>query len=215
MSSTPARPAPSPPLGADTPLAAQTSPASDPAPPSTRSRSAARTAPAAFTGLRRVLDLVEKVVTAAAVAGLSLIVLTVVWQVVARYVTSQSTAWAPELSQTAFVWTALLAIPLGVRSGRHMVVDLWRGRSERVQKAVFVLASVVVLVTCAVLAIFGIDMLGTSFQRSLPSLGISAGWQMLAVPVGFGLSFVFQLEVLARRFLDPASVEVDPAAQTV
>ncbi|WP_418606524.1 hypothetical protein [Georgenia sp. SUBG003] len=54
-----------------------------------------------------------------------------------------------------------------------------------------------------------------AFRRQLPSLGISSGWQMVAVPVSFALSFVFQLEVTVRRFVAPASVEVDPALQTV
>ncbi|GAA1488123.1 TRAP transporter small permease [Brachybacterium sacelli] len=165
--------------------------------------------------VRKVLDAVEKVVMVAAVISLGVIVLTVVWQVVARYVTSQSTAWAPELSQTAFVWTALLAIPLGVRSGRHMLVDIWRSRPERLQKTMFTVASLVVLVICGTLVVHGVEMLGTSFQRSLPSLGISSGWQMLAVPVGFGLSFLFQLEVLVRRFVAPRTVEVDPAEQAL
>lgn len=165
--------------------------------------------------LKRALDVLEKLVMYAAVGTLGIIVLTVVWQVVARYVTSQSTAWAPELAQTAFVWTALLAIPLGVRSSRHMLVDIWRGRSERIQKIVFTIASVVVMVICLTLVVYGIEMLGTSSQRSLPSLGISSGWQMVAVPIGFGLSFIFQLEVLVRRFVAPATVEVDPADQAI
>lgn len=165
--------------------------------------------------VKKVLDGVEKVVMLAAVLALGVIVLTVVWQVIARYVTSQSTAWAPELAQTAFVWAALLAIPLGTRSGRHMLVDIWRGRSEKLQKVMFTVASVAVMLICATLVVYGIEMLGTSSQRSLPSLGISAGWQMLAVPIGFGLSFIFQLEVLVRRFIAPESVEVDPTAQTL
>lgn len=163
----------------------------------------------------RVLDAVEKVVMVAAVVSLAVIVLSVVWQVIARYVTSQSTAWAPELSQTAFVWTALLAVPLGVRSGRHMLVDIWRGRSEKLQKLMFTLASLAVMAVCATLVVYGIQMLETSFRRSLPSLGISSGWQMLAVPIGFGLSFVFQLEVLVRRFVAPSTVEVSPAGQAL
>lgn len=165
--------------------------------------------------VKKVLDTIERVVMLAAVIALGIIVLTVVWQVIARYVTSQSTAWAPELSQTAFVWTALLAIPLGTRSGRHMLVDIWRGRSQTLQKIMFTLASLAVMLICATLVIYGIEMLGTSFQRKLPSLGISAGWQMLAVPVGFGLSFIFQLEVLVRRFIAPATVEVNPAEQAL
>lgn len=164
---------------------------------------------------KKILDAVEKAVTVVAVTALAAIVLTVVWQVIARYLTSQSTAWAPELAQTAFVWAALLAIALGVRSGRHMLVDIWRGRPEKLQKTMFTLASVAVLIICGTLFLHGIDMLGTSFRRQLPSLGISAGWQMLAVPIGFGLAFIFQLEVLVRRFVAPATVEVDPAEQTL
>lgn len=164
---------------------------------------------------RKILDSIEKVVMVVAVISLAVIVLSVVWQVVARYVTEQSTAWAPELSQTAFAWTALLAVPLGVRSGRHMLVDIWRGRSETIQKAVFVLASLAVMAVCGTLTIYGIQMLEVSFQRSLPSLGISSGWQMLAVPVGFGLSFIFQVEVLVRRFIAPSTVETDPAQQAL
>lgn len=165
--------------------------------------------------VKKTLDTLERAVMLAAVLALGIIVLTVVWQVIARYVTSQSTAWAPELAQTAFVWTALLAIPLGTRSGRHMLVDIWRGRSETLQKIMFTLASVAVLLICATLVVYGIEMLATSSQRSLPSLGISSGWQMLAVPIGFGLSFIFQLEVLVRRFIAPSTVEVDPSEQTL
>ena len=165
--------------------------------------------------VKKILDALEKVVMLAAVASLAVIVLTVVWQVIARYVTSQSTAWAPELAQTAFVWTALLAIPLGTRSGRHMLVDIWRGRSETLQKVMFTVASVAVMLICLALVVYGISMFGTSSQRTLPSLGISLGWQMVAVPIGFGLSFIFQLEVLVRRFIAPATVEVDPAEQAL
>ena len=165
--------------------------------------------------VKKILDALEKVVMLAAVASLAVIVLTVVWQVIARYVTSQSTAWAPELAQTAFVWTALLAIPLGTRSGRHMLVDIWRGRSETLQKVMFTVASVAVMLICLALVVYGISMFGTSSQRTLPSLGIYSGWQMVAVPIGFGLSFIFQLEVLVRRFIAPATVEVDPAEQAL
>ena len=165
--------------------------------------------------VKKTLDALEKVVMVAAVIALRVIVLTIVWQVIARYVTSQSTAWAPELAQTAFVWAALLAIPLGTRAGRHMLVDIWRGRSDLMQKVMFTLASVAIMLICLTLVVYGIEMFQTSSQRKLSSLGISSGWQMAAVPIGFGLSFIFQLEVLVRRFIAPATVEVDPAEQTL
>lgn len=168
-----------------------------------------------MNSVKRILDWLEKIVMLAAVIALGVIVLTMVWQVVARYVTSQSTAWAPELAQTAFVWAALLAVPLGVRQSRHMLVDIWQWAPEKLQKVMYTIAAVAVLTICVALVVFGTEMLETSFQRNLPSLGISAGWQMLAVPIGFGLSVIFQLEVLVRRFVAPATVEVDPTEQTL
>lgn len=168
-----------------------------------------------MNAVKKALDWLEKIVMLAAVIALGIIVLTMVWQVLARYVVSQSTAWAPELAQTAFVWAALLAVPLGVRHSRHMLVDIWQWAPEKLQKIMFAVASAAVMFISATLVVYGAEMLGTSFQRSLPSLGISSGWQMLAVPVGFGLSIIFQLEVAVRRFIAPATVEVDPTEQTL
>lgn len=151
----------------------------------------------------RVLDIIEKITMAGAILALFVIIFAVSFQVVARYVIDSSTAWTPELAQTAFVWAALLAIPLGVRSERHMLVDLWRGAPDAVRIAIYTLASVIIVAVCAALVFFGVEMVPVSFRRLLPGLGISSGWQMVAVPVGFGLSLLFQLELLVRHLKDP------------
>lgn len=159
--------------------------------------------------MKRVLDVLEKLLEAACVLALSVIVLAVSWQVLARYVTQASTAWAPEVAQIAFVWLSLLAIPVGLRHGRHMLIDVWfsvPGRSF--QTAVSTVSMLIVVGVSLVLAYYGWNVLEVAMRRTLPGLGISSGWMNLAVPVGFVLCAVYAVEAWwdgtrAHRLDDP------------
>lgn len=161
--------------------------------------------------LEAALRALERVALGGSVIALGTIVFAVVFQVIARYVTDVSTAWTPELAQTAFVWAALLAIPLGVRSERHMLVDVWSRFGDRIRAVIYVIASLAIIAIAGTLVYFGIAMLPISFRRTMPGLGISSGWQMLAVPIGFGLATIFQIELLIRRLIHrPAVTVVEP-----
>ena len=59
----------------------------------------------------------------ATVAG-ALMVTVVTAQVVARYGFNSSFDWADEVSRLAFVTTTFIAIPLGIRDGTHVGIDL-------------------------------------------------------------------------------------------
>lgn len=54
----------------------------------------------------------------------ALMVVVVSAQVVMRYVFNGSFDWADEVSRLAFVWTIFLAIPLGIRDGTHVGIEL-------------------------------------------------------------------------------------------
>lgn len=54
----------------------------------------------------------------------ALMVIVVFAQVVMRYIFNGSFDWADEVSRIAFVWTIFLAIPLGLRDGTHVSIEL-------------------------------------------------------------------------------------------
>lgn len=158
-----------------------------------------------------VLDGLARVVEALALTLMTVIVVAITWQVIARYVTAASTAWAPELASLAFVWLSLLSIALGIRRGSHIVVDVWSGvRTRWLQRLIDTLAAIAVVGVLLVLLYFGYQSLPTSFARSLPGLGIAAGWINLAVPVGSALSLVFAVEAWWRNVVGrpPADAEL-------
>ncbi|WP_157015564.1 TRAP transporter small permease [Mesorhizobium xinjiangense] len=58
------------------------------------------------------------------ILGAAMMAAVVSAQVVMRYVFNGSFDWADVVSRIAFVWTIFLAIPLGIRDGTHVGIEL-------------------------------------------------------------------------------------------
>ena len=72
----------------------------------------------------RVLAIADGGARLAVIAATASMVVVVSAQVVMRYVFNGSFDWADELSRLAFVWAIFLAIPLGIRDGTHVGIEL-------------------------------------------------------------------------------------------
>jgi TRAP-type C4-dicarboxylate transport system permease small subunit len=58
------------------------------------------------------------------ISGAGLMIAVVSAQVIIRYIFNDSLDWADEVSRIAFVWTIFLAIPLGIRDGTHVGIEI-------------------------------------------------------------------------------------------
>ncbi|WP_347344986.1 TRAP transporter small permease [Microbacterium sp.] len=145
-----------------------------------------------------------------AMALMAVVVFSVTWQVLARYVVSTSSAWTSELASLAFVWLAMLAIPIGIRRGRHMVLDIWEYFPYRkwLERSVTTVSAIIVVATFLLLVWFGFEAARPAFNRTMAGLPISFGWIALSVPVGAIFSAVFAIEAWWR--LIHAEKDVDP-----
>jgi len=73
-------------------------------------------APKALFSLQRVDELIGALC-------MVVIVLTITWGVLTRYLFAQPAAWSFEVALIAFVWMVFFGAAAGVRLQRHMVVD--------------------------------------------------------------------------------------------
>lgn len=158
------------------------------------------------------LDLVLQIL---GVLLLAAVTISVTLQVFSRYITQSSIPWTAELASYSFVWLSMLAIALGVRRGRHMLLDVWDYLPYRrwLTIAIETIAAIVVVGVLAMLAYFGYQGLDAAFNRSLPGLGIPYGWVTLAVPVGSVLAMIFAIEawwkgINAKPHEDPLTAGV-------
>lgn len=157
----------------------------------------------------RILDGLDRVLQVICVILLGVVVIAVSWQVVSRYITASSASWTVELASYAFVWLSMLAIALGVRRGRHMVLDIWEYVPYK-RWLMRILETVTVVIVVAVLGAlvwFGFEALPPSFRRNSPGLGVSFGWVALAVPVGAAFSLLFAIEAWWKLFHAPQGVD--------
>lgn len=72
----------------------------------------------------RVLHALDHLVMVLLLVAVGTMVGVVSAQVLLRYGFNLSIDWADEISRLAFVWSIFLAIPLGVRQGAHIGIDI-------------------------------------------------------------------------------------------
>lgn len=139
--------------------------------------------PAGWAG--RALDGLNRLITGVLLATVAVMVSVVSAQVALRYGLNRSIDWADEIGRLAFVWSIFLAIPLGVRQGAHIGIDImvdklparWRSALKRAGAAL-----------CAAL-MFAIAWAAFRVAREqwdelMATVDWSVGW--FIVPVGLG-----------------------------
>lgn len=106
-------------------------------------------------------------------------------QVALRYGFNQSIDWADEISRLAFVWSIFLAVPLGVRQGAHIGIDVVVNQLP--PTAQVGLRRVAAALSAAMMLAIAWAALGVAreqWDELMATLDWSVGW--FIVPVGLG-----------------------------
>ena len=142
-------------------------------------------------------------------------------QVLARYIINSPTVWSEELAVSLFVWVAMLAIPLGLRRGEHLTLDLLTHHIPPLaNKVLAVVIATLSVLTFVLIGYFAFKLLQSADRQLLA--GIAGGlaiqakvsWVYLAIPVGSALAVVFTIErlvLLLRGKVRFLNVDADQA----
>jgi TRAP-type C4-dicarboxylate transport system permease small subunit len=119
------------------------------------------------------------------VAMLATMVLVVSVQVLLRYVLNSSFGFADELSRLVFVWSVFLGIPLGIRMGSHIGMELLSARlpprlQDILARAMAALAAAMMSLVAWQSALVAVDQ----WDEAMASMDASAAWFLVAVGVG-------------------------------
>lgn len=137
----------------------------------------------------RVLDLLDRTVTGALLVAVTTMVGVVSAQVALRYGLNQSIDWADEISRLAFVWSIFLAIPLGVRQGAHIGIDMVVMKfSPAVQQLLRRVAALISALMMGVIAWAALRVAIEQWDEMMSTLDWSVGWFIVPVGVGAALS---------------------------
>jgi TRAP-type C4-dicarboxylate transport system permease small subunit len=132
-------------------------------------------------------------------ALLSLLVVTVFAQVLARYVFLAPLVWAEELAVFCFSWVVMLGIALGTRERAHLVCDfLPQGAGRRLDGITETVAGLVVVVAAVVFIVYGSQFAVLGLRRFSFATGLPMTGLYVAMPVSGLLMLLFVGEQVVR-----------------
>ncbi len=131
------------------------------------------------------LVLVDRLAGGAIIAAMAAMVVVVSLQVLLRYAFNTSLDWAEDIARLLFVWSIFLAIPLGVKQGSHIGIELLvmrlppPGRTFLVRCMALGCAALM-----AVVCYQGVLLTVQQWDEFMPTLNVTAA--LFMVPVAFG-----------------------------
>lgn len=145
----------------------------------------AATAGAAPAWPLRLLHAGDAALTVVLVAAVAVMVTVVSAQVALRYGFNRSFDWADEIGRLAFVWSIFLAIPLGVRDGAHIGIDLVVDKlppagQSALRRAGAALGAALMLAICWA----AVRTCREQWDELMSTVDISVGWFIVPVAVG-------------------------------
>lgn len=145
---------------------------------------------------------IDRFLSVLVIGLLAAIFVTLLSQVVMRYVFASPLAWSEELARYLFVWLTFLGAALAYRLGAHIAVDLLaeyleRRAGVRAGQVLALAIQAVVVAFLAALLVGGVGLVRGTTHQVTPGLGISMSWVYLAIPVG---SAVMILSAAGKAF---------------
>jgi TRAP-type C4-dicarboxylate transport system permease small subunit len=154
--------------------------------------------------------------TVIAIGALVSLFLSLMAEVVVRYLTTQGLGWPSEMPNLLFPWLVMAGIVLAAQRGAHISVTLVLGMLGRNAARLLLLGmQVVVAATFFYLAYIGLAVIEITGSEVYPVTGVSARWAYLSLIVGFIGVGLTAVTTFGRLLLveDPLSVRAHIAEE--
>ncbi len=160
-----------------------------------------------------IVSLIDKAIVSisvtVALATLVSMFVSLIAEVIVRYLTNKGLGWPTELPSLLFPWLVMSGVVLAAQRGQHIAVTAILGiLGNTATRWLLVLLQVLVGATFFYLAYIGQGLLEIVGSEEYPVTGISAYWAYLAMVVGFAAVGITALTTLWQLLLagDPHSV---------
>ena len=169
--------------------------------------------------VRKLAEMLSRLSTLSLwLAGIGLVVMTgmVAWQVFCRYVLNNSPSWTEPGAVMLMSWFIFLGAAVGVRENYHLGFDvLLYVLPKSGKKWLRMISDLVAFAFGVGMVWYGSQLVSLTWNTTLPSLGISGGWDYIPLVAGGGLVCLFSLERIVLRIagepIDDILDELPPA----
>ncbi|MFQ3620460.1 MAG: TRAP transporter small permease [Spirochaetales bacterium] len=148
--------------------------------------------------MRKLNDFIEKLFLTLGVGLLTVFIVAVFLQVVARNYLHLPLMWTDEVAVISFVWSVFLGAAVAVRRKRHYTVELFPSRLVRTNALLNVLADGACFFLMYVMVVYGWTFTQMGLSRFSTALGIAKAYFFFAIPVSGTAMVLFGFEVFVK-----------------
>lgn len=159
--------------------------------------------------MKRLLMLksaLEKMLERVVIVVMALLVLTVLWQVISRYLLGAPSSWSEELAKILLVFGSLLGSALAYAEKSHLGVDYFVGKLPPLPRHLIALVVHFLVGLGAVyLMIYGggaVMRNAFAFNQTTAALKLDWGYVYLTLPITGVFFVIFALEFMAEAVRD-------------
>jgi len=137
------------------------------------------------------------------IAACGLVAMTsfIAWQVYGRYVLNDSPTWTGNGAVIIMSWFILLGAAVGIREGNHLSFDvLLHILGPRTKAVLHTISDLFVAAFSAGMVVYGSQLAATTWNNTIPNIGISGAFNYFALIWGGVLMLLFSIERILRRF---------------
>lgn len=147
----------------------------------------------------RALDRLDLAAKWVIIAAMAVMIVVVSVQVALRYLLNTSLDWSDEVSRLLFVWCMFLAIPLGIREGAHVGLELLVGHLPPEWRRTLLKAMAAVATALMAIVLYqSISVAYQTWDELLPTLDTSTNWFLVPVSVCAAHSILHLVQLLWR-----------------
>jgi TRAP-type C4-dicarboxylate transport system permease small subunit len=157
-------------------------------------------------GVDRVIEVISMII---AVITITVMFISLMAEVVVRYITNQGMGWPTEMPNLLFPWLMMSGIVLAAQLGKHIAVETIKGfLGKNVNRVLMMVLQLLVIATFFYLAWVGLFVIEITGSELYPVTGVSAKWAYMSVIVGFAALGVTGITTFFRLLFadDPLTV---------
>jgi TRAP-type C4-dicarboxylate transport system permease small subunit len=135
-------------------------------------------------------------------SGAGLVAMTgfIAWQVYGRYILNDTPTWTGNGSVIIMGWFIILGAAVGIREGNHLSFDvLLHVLGPRAKAVLHTVSDLFVAAFSGGMIVFGVQLAQTTWNTTIPNIGISGAFNYGALIWGGVLMLLFSLERILRR----------------
>ena len=160
--------------------------------------------------MRRVLDILDRLIIALLIVVLSVMLVVGTMQVIWRYVLEASLSWSEELMRFLYVWATMLGVGAAIRRKSMACIDSFLDyigrKSPETKKILHISAMAVQVFVFALLIFYGYQFTVRGLGQHSPAMGMTMSYVYAAFPLGGAVGMLYTFEEIYDTFIPKAAV---------